>query len=298
MSSTEQAATVYVHGAGRQEDPTLLKRRLDGAIYGGPQGQRTHLAYYSDVLHRSSPPAGGLEGARSDAVAMAANPYVSREDLAEALAGGPRTGFERAADDRPFRLAKALLARADDVAAADPQVDMGGLEGRRFPDTGFRILVGILARDVIQYLFDGAAEAVRSPVREAVRMANDPVLVIAHSLGTIVTFDVLSEPEFADRDIVRLVTLGSPLGIENVQDELRDRAGQPHPVPSSVRDWHNLADRRDPVASGQEIAGEYQPNQHGVRITDDLGIRNQGFLHHALTGYLGVEPVRRAIGVA
>lgn len=299
MSPITYASTVYVHGAGQQEEATLLKRRLDGAIFGGPQGDRTHLGYYSDILHGPSKPSGGLERLPgADPLALAANPRTSLPDLANAIAGRRPGGLERAGDDRRVRLAEALLARADAVAEEEPKLVYSGLEGRRFPDVGFRIVVGILARDVIRYLFEDIDDDVRAPVRAALRAARDPVLVIAHSLGTIVTFDVLSEPAFANRDIVRLVTLGCPLGIENVQDELRDRAGQPHPIPPALKSWHNLADKRDPVASGQELAGEFDPNTYAFRVTDDLSVRNERFLHHDLTGYLALDPVRRAIGVS
>ena len=295
MSPLTGVDTVYVHGAGQQEHPTLLKRRLDGAIFGSAQGERTHLGYYSDILHGTSPMPGGLEALTPvDPVQKAADPTVSRAELVEALAGKPALGGLEGIN-RPALLAEALLDRADTVAVAEAAARPDALEGKRFPDLGFRIVVGILAEDVIKYLFKGYAERVREPVRAALRAARDPVRVVAHSLGTIVVFDVLSEPEFVTRNVVRLVTVGSPLGIENVQDELCNHGGEPHLIPGPVGSWSNLADDDDPVASGQAIAAEFDPNQHGFRIADNLSVENRGFLHHELTGYLKLGPVLDAI---
>jgi hypothetical protein len=299
MPPIEYRNTVYVHGAGKQEDPILWKRRIDGLIFGGPQGDKTHLGYYSDVLHGRSAPATGLERRRVDAgLEVAADPLASRADVVAAIAPSAAGPLERAGDERRARLVDALIAQADEVAAREADVAYGGLEGKRFPDIGFRIVVGILARDVIQYLFDGEEEAVREPIREAIRAAADPVLIIAHSLGTIVTFDVLSEPEFANREVVRLVTLGCPLGIENVQDELVNGVGQPNRIPAPIQSWLNLADKDDPVATGQFLEPEFDPNGYGFRIIDDLTVKNAGFVHHELTGYLAIDAVRTAIGVS
>jgi hypothetical protein len=282
---------VYVHGAGEQENPILLKRRLDELLFGGPQGDRTRLAYYSDQGHRVTEVPAGLEAMpRPDPFRLATDPRTPREEVARALAASPRPGS--GAEDNRVALAEALLARAD--AIEPPRVPVGGLEGLGFWDPGFRLLVGILARDVIRYLFDGQADAMREPLQQALASLEHPTLLIAHSLGTIVAFDVLSDPAYVGPAEIRLVTLGSPLGIANVQERLRDGAPQPHPVPPAVVAWHNLADARDPVASGQPLTDEYEP--HG-RIEDDFSVENPSLLHHDLVEYLRSSPVRAAIGI-
>ncbi len=284
---------VYVHGAGEQENPHLMKRRLDGLLFGRAQGDRTRLAYYADLLHGTPAAPIGLEARRvRDPVALATDPQTSRQELARALAGAPEGGLE-ALDDGRTALAETLLAQAD--AIEPPPQDLGGLEGRRFWDPGFRIVVGILARDVIHYLFDGAAEAMRRPLREALQGLTQPTLVIAHSLGTIVAFDVLSAPDYDGPQEISLVTLGSPLGIVNVQERLRDGIGTPNPIPGPVVTWSNFADPRDPVASGQALTGDYDPRD---RIEDDITVDNPSTLHHDLVEYLRVATVRRAIGIA
>jgi len=284
--------TIYVHGAGRQEDPILLKRRLDGLIFGHPQLDATRLAYYSDILHGRSTPSPILELVGDDPIAVAADPTASRTRAVSAVA---RTTQGVESDDRRAALVDALFRRADELEAAE-SASRAGIEELRFPDRGFRIVVAILARDVTRYLFDGYGEVVRDTVRAAIRGAPQPIQIISHSLGTIVSYDVLCEPEFQATD-VSLVTLGSPLGIENVQDELREGAGQPNPIPEPLRRWSNLADSGDPVASDQALDPWFTRNARGFDIADDLSVNNTGFLNHDLTGYLPIAAVRRAIGV-
>ena len=58
-------------------------------------------------------------------------------------------------------------------------------------------------------------------------------MVIVHSQGSIIAYDVLSSPEFRDLDVRLLAPLGSPLGIQEVQDQLRKLTGLR--VPPGVR---------------------------------------------------------------
>ena len=60
----------------------------------------------------------------------------------------------------------------------------------------------------------------RAPLRALLRAERGEVVLVAHSLGTVVAYDVLHELGAAAR-VRRFVTLGSPLGIEEVQDHLR-----------------------------------------------------------------------------
>ena len=291
MPAFPYRTTVYVHGAGEQEHPLLLKRRLDGVVFGEAQLDRTIVGYFSDVLYGPPTLPPDLESTKPDPIAVAADPTASAEQVVAAIAGADSGGRESTGPRA--EIARAFVERADEVAAAQ----IAGPEGIGFPDWGFRIVVGIAAKDVIKYLFDGYGKACRDNIRTAIQAATDPTLVIAHSLGAIVVFDVLSEPAFSGREI-HLVTLGCPLGIENVQDELRGPAGPPHPIPDPVRSWSNLADDGDPVAFRQILAPEFTQNAYAFDIVDDLTVNNRGFLNHELTGYLKIDAVRRAIRVA
>jgi hypothetical protein len=190
-------------------------------------------------------------------------------------------------------LTEQLFRRADRVAARS--ASPSNLAGVGFPDPIFRRVVGAFASDVVDYLWGGFAEAMRAPVRAAFLAGPPPEIVVCHSLGTIITYDVLSEPAFANLKIPLLVTLGSPLGIDNVQKKLRNGAGKPNPVPKSVTAWTNFNDRFDPVAIEQTLRDEFKPP---LNLPRDVSVNNPARNNHDLSGYLPIPLVRTAITTA
>jgi pimeloyl-ACP methyl ester carboxylesterase len=107
------------------------------------------------------------------------------------------------------------------------------------------------AREVSTYLRSGQRrQAVRDAVAELIGQVR-PRIVIAHSLGSVVTYETLwQHPELT---IDLLVTLGSPLAMPRVVFPRLD----PEPVngrgrrPPGVAAWVNLADMGDIVAIPQ-----------------------------------------------
>lgn len=134
----------------------------------------------------------------------------------------------------------------------------------------------------------------------------DRIMLIAHSMGSIVAYDVLRalgkrRPDF---EVAHLVTIGSPLGLFEVKRNVRTL---PTGTDSSVRTptvvsecWSNYADRGDVVAIDTHLGREYGPNGRGVRVGDDLvhndyvgkdGKRNR----HKSYGYLRTPEMSRHI---
>jgi hypothetical protein len=211
--------------------------------------------------------------------------------LRSAAAAGPSDADTAAAR----KLVEQLYRRADKVAAISPAPPQPGAAfGVPIPDPIFRFIVGKFASDVLDYLFGPYTEAMRAPVRAALLAKPTPKVVVAHSLGTIVTYDVLSEPALAGLGVELLVTLGCPLGIPNVQDRLRDGKGRPHPVPPEVGAWSNFADRFDPVALDASLRDEFQPEN----FTRDVEVNNPARNNHDLTGYASIAAVRSLITTA
>ena len=65
-----------------------------------------------------------------------------------------------------------------------------------------------------------------------------------------------------------LVTIGSPPDLSQVKHRARENHDSVR-TPSVVRKWTNLADRRDLVAADSDLADDYAPNDHGVKVRDD-----------------------------
>jgi hypothetical protein len=290
---------VYVHGAGKQLPATELKKQLDGILFGGPLAT-SRVAHYSDVRW---PPAGsgmGVSGGgagrarREAAVKHAAARTVSPDDAAELLVKATLTARGRPLGAVPARdrtaaknLAKAFYQHADRVARRSSARNLG----IGFFDPIFRLVVGRFASDVIDYLFGAPKAAMQAPVRLALLQGPKPDIVVAHSLGTIITYDVLSEDALKERRPKVLVTVGCPLGIDNVQDRLRNGAGRPNPIPAGITEWTNFADRFDPVAIEATLRDEFKPSN----LIEDEAVNNAAPNNHDLTGYLAIGVVRTLI---
>lgn len=98
--------------------------------------------------------------------------------------------------------------------------------------------------DVGLYL---VVDEVNSHINDMVieKLTKEPTIIIAHSLGTIIAYNVLKAIEKKDYDIKMLITLGSPLGVKSVKRQLKGRLS----FPSSLKgDWHNLYDPLDYVS--------------------------------------------------
>jgi triacylglycerol esterase/lipase EstA (alpha/beta hydrolase family) len=124
----------------------------------------------------------------------------------------------------------------------------------------------------------------------AARRWRRPVMLIAHSMGSIIAYDVLREAEHTlpRLRLEHLVTVGSPLGL----GEFGDIVERPLHVPECVMRWSNLADPKDQVARWDAFLSEgCLPNKKGVTISDRLVV--SGYVNpagaanpHKVYGYL------------
>ncbi len=139
--------------------------------------------------------------------------------------------------------------------------------------------------------------------------AGNQIMLIAHSMGTIIAYDVLrdmgrEDPSF---EVAHFVTIGSPLGLPYVKAKIideRDYSGGKHErvrTPTIVtKSWVNYADRRDRVALDTHLRDDFGPNGRGVRVVDDL-ISNSylspsgGHNYHKSYGYLRTPELSKHI---
>jgi hypothetical protein len=93
-----------------------------------------------------------------------------------------------------------------------------------------------------------ARAAVRAQVANDLRAAEPPVIVIAHSLGSVVAYETLWENP--DLEVSLLLTLGSPLAMPHVvfPKLIPPPQGQRGARPPGVRKWINYADVGDLIA--------------------------------------------------
>jgi hypothetical protein len=121
-------------------------------------------------------------------------------------------------------------------------------------------------------------EAARSDVADALARTH-PTVLIAHSLGSVVSYEALWTHEHPPIDL--FLTLGSPLAMPHViYDRLAAHEG-PRARPPGVREWINIADPWDCIAipPGGLPAGF----QH---VDADLTTSIGTFAVHKVTKYL------------
>jgi hypothetical protein len=123
------------------------------------------------------------------------------------------------------------------------------------------------------------------------------IVLVTHSMGTMVAYDVLRNcPGCLPVDT--LFTLGSPLGIKEVEDELvaagQDRVDFPA---ATLRRWINIYDPLDPIcAADPRFANDYR-EVNGKRV-EDVRESNWGSWRHTSTHYLAGKLLRARLAEA
>ncbi|MFN5997831.1 MAG: hypothetical protein ACK47C_17020 [Paracoccaceae bacterium] len=171
-----------------------------------------------------------------------------------------------------------------------------------------RPFLKLFVRDTHHYLFNtlhtpraGETFQVRDEVRgRFIRALSDaaadgePLVVIAHSQGTVIAYDCLKN--VADCPTVDcLVTVGSPLGIDEVQDKLGPGFSRDNGFPEKVSgDWINVFDPLDIVSRADpRIANDFR--RGGKAVIKDVQQVNSGLWRHSMTKYLQGSEMRSVV---
>jgi hypothetical protein len=233
-----------------------------------------------------------------------------------------RTGQElvmEAAAELGFRPERELTYLSPELAAAaadrDPARELGWSDALRVPivrsalqflsrKTGVpEWLIEEHMRDVAYYLEDrrmrdAVLEIVRGEVERA-QAEHDDVVVVGHSLGSVVAYDFL-QGEQPQRRVRLLVTPGSPLGYPIVQNNLpgASRDAKPPVPPIEPRgdgpSWVNAYDVRDFVALVHPLSRYFADGQ--TKIRDE--VTHNPSDAHSIEDYLADPDVAGPIGSA
>lgn len=103
---------------------------------------------------------------------------------------------------------------------------------------------------------------------------NYEILLIAHSMGSIIAFDVLSN--LSDQySINTFVTIGSPLGLPVIgarifteQKLLNSDLTKPVTPNSISKNWHNMSDSLDKIALDHTLSDDFDANDIGIKAID------------------------------
>jgi len=166
-------------------------------------------------------------------------------------------------------------------------------------------LMRIFLRDVHHYLFNtsntprpGETYEVQTEIRRRfvdalTNVEARPHIVVAHSMGTVISYDVLKRVQ-ASPSIDALITVGSPLGLSEIQDQMQPEHTKRNGFPAKVANWTNLADGLDPVCGADpKITNDYRRDDQ-TTVTDEM-VKNDGLFRHPVSKYLRQRPVQAAV---
>jgi hypothetical protein len=307
------AQIVLVHGIAQQQWSAAKLRTmwLPNLIGGLENAERPDLAQRVDrddftvelafygrefaTPDRQLDRQGGEQEAEPLSAAEEAIAFEIADELLQNAAKSPNRADAREAS---------IQLAADDPSAEDAQgkIKAAGVRAvaalDRIPWFG-RTALNIGARfksdlaQVTRYLSDPAVREYAIGKVNAL-MDDDTLLVIGHSLGSVVAYDaVRARP--ADKPLPVFITLGSPLALSAIRAKL---VPSPTDYPAAVRRWVNIAAEDDIVAAQMDLKPDYDRRRPDGAVFEDTYVVNNGSSAHGIEFYLGKPSCGKAVARA
>lgn len=303
----------FIHGICNKPEENKLKRIWLDALSNdllkngdgidlGAVGVTTSMIYWADVLYDK--PEEVLQESVAD--------FESVEEVAGKATADPDMSWREGLEGEEKAFTDALAARLSfDVLVNDdfrpPEADVARtLERIPLPWFVKRRVMKWLLKDVHHYLFNfafsprtGIKYKVQDEIRQRVlkklaEVQTDNHVVVSHSMGTVIIYDCLKRvPECPAID--GLMTIGSPLGLDEVQDKFAPEWTRKDGFPEKVKgQWVNVYDTLDPVTGFDgNIANDYKKN--GEEVIGVINEQNWGSWRHNITNYLSEPKLRAAL---
>jgi hypothetical protein len=276
------ATIVFVHGRGQEgKDPAELQRSWRAGLAAGlvkagappVDAVASVFPFYGDLLYRITADL-ARTGERVELESLPLHPdlpadatAIEVEMLTEMAAAKGRVAVEE--EGLSGVLSSRLARRALEFLARRTRLDQEIIKAQ--------------VKDVAVYLTK-ARDAVLDAVRDAVPPGG-PIVLVSHSLGTVVARDLLSDAGIRAR--TRLwVTAGSPLGLDAVQRNLLTKGAVNPGVP-----WLTCWDVNDVVAIGHPLRPTWKDPLQEFEVENSDA-------PHSIERYLGHAAVARAVGAA
>jgi len=266
-------------------------------------GVTSSLVYWADLLYE-----------KPDDDVAAHEGVLENTPQAVDGGGGASPPRPRSADEKAFldALRSHMTGLSDAEIAAEPppvpSAPQGALERVPLPWFLKKRVLDTFLRDVHHYLFDVVyAPPGRTPVpiQRTIRKrfvdalgapsVTRPHVVISHSMGTVIAYDCLKRVAECP-SVDALITLGSPLGLDEIQDKLQPEWTRASGYPSEKvgTRWVNVYDRLDPVCGFDPVlANDFC--KAGAAAVEDIAVQNDGAWRHSLTKYLRQPSLCRAL---
>ena len=315
----------FVHGlANKPPADTLIRLWVEALERDNPRGQGNpglsldnlgttySMVYWADVLYAAPDTAIETEESYQDETKQIES--ISTRDAGGAeRAAAADEGWRRklSAEERQSvqRLQSQLRFEEEGPAATEVRVAAAAVVERiPLPEFVKKPLMERLLRDLHHYFYNvkstprpGETFEVRAELRRrflaAVNQVSDmarPHIVVSHSMGTIIAYDCIRHQSDCPR-VDGLLTVGSPLGLDEVQDHLKARGAASVDFPSERLNgrWINIYDSLDPVVGfDPSFANDYR--RDGREVIADRHEANWGWWRHNIAKYLS-GPTLRAV---
>ena len=304
------AHVTFIHGIANKPPPADLLRIWRETLANaaeplplGDLGVTSELVYWADLMYdKPDDDIAAHEG-------VLENTPAAVDGGGGATAPQPRNA-EEAAFLAALRQHMSGLSDAEMAAApAVPAQPQGALERVPLPWFLKKPIMDAFLRDVHHYLFDvefappGRTPAVH--IQQTIRRrfidavcgkaVTRPHVVMSHSMGTVIAYDCLKRVG-ACAEVDGFITLGSPLGLDEVQDKLQPGWSRDNGFPFEKlgAGWVNVFDRLDPVCGfDPNLANDYRKN--GQSVVEDIAVQNDGAWRHSITKYLRQPAVAGAL---
>jgi pimeloyl-ACP methyl ester carboxylesterase len=123
-----------------------------------------------------------------------------------------------------------------------------------------------------------------------------PHVVVSHSMGTVIAYDCLKRAPGCPA-VDTLFTIGSPLGLDEIQDMLVPEWSRENGYPEKVGNWVNIYDGFDPVCGFDPVlANDFK--RSGQETVEDIHEPNHGWWRHDIGKYLQGLRIRAKLRAA
>lgn len=301
----------FIHGLSNKPEAEILHQIWKRALMNGAnpldlgdRGVTTSMVYWADVLYPAPDP-------------NVADYESAQEKKPEEVDGSGGAGIPVGTTEAEKYFLKAFRARQ--TRMSDPEIeatktntaddDMATqLERIPLPWWIKKKIMAAQIRDAYLYLFNKAfsprpettylvQDEIRRRFIAALKAApaDGPHVVVSHSMGTMVAYDCLKRvPDCPAID--GLMTMGSPLGVDEVQDCFKPEWTRENGYPGDKikASWVNLFDRLDVVCGADpELANDYYAAS--VNKIKDISVTNDGAWRHSIVKYFARDETRHAL---
>ncbi len=136
---------------------------------------------------------------------------------------------------------------------------------------------------------DGVARAIRDSVKSVLLpflKADDKILLVGHSLGSVIAYDTLWELTHRDQHAGKIdlfLSLGSPLGINTIQKHLLGwREDTQRRYPRNIRRWCNISAHGELVALDRRFSDDFREMLE-LNLVDHIEDKLDGVFNHYRT---------------